>query len=105
MVGGFYMQQTFHETSKSSGEVYTITAFYENEHFRMSCTCMAGQNRTLCKHVTKVILENDALLDAIKKENYYELYNEFITKSEEAEQLKREAAKAKKAFSKAMLRS
>lgn len=87
----------------SHGDPYTITIGIDTPMYA-SCTCPAGQKHTLCKHILELLANNPELNEILKAQDSYSKYEEYIKKTAESEQLKVEAAKAKKEFSKAFLR-
>lgn len=93
------MEKRFNITG-SHGDPYTITINCDTPMYA-SCTC---PSRIVCKHILALLENNPEINEVLKAQDFYSKYEEYITKSAEAEKLKDEAAKAKKAFSIAFLR-
>lgn len=46
----------------SSGNPYTVRFYLEENEISAFCTCPAGENRKLCKHVMQIINGDDSIL-------------------------------------------
>jgi uncharacterized Zn finger protein len=95
--------------SSSSDTPYTIRCYFEENKISVFCSCPAGDNRKLCKHVRQIIAGNDSILyDRNQKNELEEISNRLqktqiplllfeINKSEDLlEETKRNVEKAKK---------
>ena len=67
------------------------------------CSCPAGKYKTLCRHVMQCISEDDEIAEIIQSEGLLDLYEEYMSKLEEAEKLKNEAKSLKKKFARLLL--
>ncbi len=86
-----------------SGLNYIVTFDDEAGSLKASCTCQAGQHFTLCKHVIKYMEEDKEIAEALENYGLIDIYNEYLEKKEEAEQLKEEAKNLKKKFARLLL--
>ncbi len=95
--------------SSSSDTTYTISCYFEENKISVFCSCPAGDNRKLCKHVRQIIAGNDSILyDKSQKDKLEKICNHLqktqiplllseIDKSEDLlEKTKRNIEKAKK---------
>jgi hypothetical protein len=95
--------------SSSSDIPYTVRCYLEENKISFFCSCPAGDNRKLCKHVRQIIAGDDSILYDIKQENILEAIRNHLTetaiplllleikKSEDLlEEAKRNVEKAKK---------
>ncbi|MFA5292508.1 MAG: hypothetical protein WC496_05670 [Phycisphaerae bacterium] len=102
--------------SSSSDTHYTVSFCFEENKIAVFCSCPAGDNRKLCKHVRQIIAGNDSILyDKNQKGELEEISNLLqktqiplllseINKSEELlEKTKMNIEKAKKNLEKAIL--
>lgn len=46
----------------SSGDPYTVRFYLEENEISAFCSCPAGENRKLCKHVKRIIVGDDSIL-------------------------------------------
>lgn len=46
----------------SSGDPYTVRFYIEENEISAFCSCPAGDNRKLCKHVKRIINGDDSIL-------------------------------------------
>ena len=99
------MMKHFFDVKGSTGNDYTVTInITDDGKLTAGCTCKAGMNATLCKHVIGIINDNEEFSNLLHSQKYYYLYEMFLDKSAEAEILKKEAAKAKKQFSHSLMK-
>ncbi|GEM_PF-1100556 len=102
--------------SSSSDTPYTVKCYFEENKISIFCSCPAGDNRKLCKHVRQIIAGNESILyDKNQKGELEEISNLLqktqiplllseINKSEELlEKTKRNVEKAKKNLENAIL--
>ena len=95
--------------SSSSDTPYTVRCYFEENKISVFCSCPAGDNRKLCKHVKQVIAGDDSILyDKNQKNELEEISNHLqktqipsllfeINKSEDLiEETKRKLAKARR---------
>jgi uncharacterized Zn finger protein len=95
--------------SSSSDTPYTVRCYLEENKISIFCSCPAGDNRMLCKHVRKIIAGDASILyDRNKKNQLEKISNHLqetqiplllleINKSEDLlEEAKRNVKKAKK---------
>jgi DNA polymerase III subunit epsilon len=69
----------------SSGSVYEISAWKTNGHFRMTCTCEAGQNGFYCKHRDQLL---NGVVDNVLSDNAADVEELFaLLKDTEADRL------------------
>jgi len=101
----------------SSGDPYTAIFYLEDNEIAAFCSCPAGENRRLCRHVIRIMNGDDSILyDSSQKEGLMTVahhlqkttvpfllseLNESETRLQEAE---KNAKRAKKALEKAVLR-
>jgi uncharacterized Zn finger protein len=97
--------------SSSSDIPYTIRCYFEEHKVSIFCSCPAGDNQKLCKHVRQVLLGNESILydknqnDKLKeisknlqKTQIPLLVSEIDTSEELLEKTKRNIEKAKKSL-------
>jgi uncharacterized Zn finger protein len=102
--------------SSSSETPYTVECYLEENKISVFCSCPAGDNRMLCKHVKKIIAGDDSILyDRSQKKEMEAVMNHLsetaiplllseLEKSESLlEEAKRNAEKAKKNLVNAIL--
>jgi uncharacterized Zn finger protein len=95
--------------SSSSDSTYTVRCYLEENKISIFCSCPAGDNRMLCKHVRKIIAGDASILYDRNQKNELEKINNHlqetqiplllleIDKSEDLlEEAKRNVKKAKK---------
>ncbi|MDD5064523.1 MAG: hypothetical protein PHQ35_07190 [Phycisphaerae bacterium] len=95
--------------SSSSETPYTVECYLEGNKMLVFCSCRAGDNRMLCKHVRKIIAGDESILyDRNQKNELEKISNHLqktqiplllleMNKSEDLlEEAKRNAEKAKK---------
>ena len=46
----------------STGNSYTVRIYLEKDGISAFCSCPAGDNRKLCKHVKRIIVGDDSIL-------------------------------------------
>jgi len=101
----------------SSGDSYTIRFYLEENEISAFCSCPAGDNRKLCKHVMRIITGDDSILyDSNQQEVFTKIGSHLqrtsipslLSESNESEILleeaKKNAKKAKKALEKVILK-
>jgi uncharacterized Zn finger protein len=104
--------------SSSSDTPYNISCYLEENKISVFCSCPAGDNRLLCKHVRKIIAGDDSILyDRNQKNELEKISNHLqktqissllleVKKSEDLlEEAKRNVEKAKKNLGNAILKS
>jgi uncharacterized Zn finger protein len=102
--------------SSSSETPYTVECYLEENKISVFCSCPAGDNRLLCKHVKKVIAGDDSILYDINQKNELEAIKNHLSetsiplllseleKSESfLEEAKKKVEKAKKNLGNAIL--
>jgi hypothetical protein len=102
--------------SSSSDTPYTVRCYLEENKMSVFCSCRAGENRMLCKHVRKIIAGDDSILYDRNQKNELEEISDHLqktqipllllemNKSEDLlEEAKRNAEKAKKNLENAIL--
>jgi len=95
--------------SSSSEIPYSVECYLEENKISVFCSCPAGDNRMLCKHVRKIIAGDDSILFNKNQKNVFEAIRNHLTGTtipshlselERSEQLleeaKRNVEKAKK---------
>jgi hypothetical protein len=95
--------------SSSSDIPYTVSCIFEEDKISVFCSCPAGDNRMLCKHVRKIIAGDDSILYDRNQKKVLEAIRSHLTgttipshlseleKSEQLlEEAKRNVEKAKK---------
>lgn len=94
----------FEAVSNTTGEIYEITFVSDGDKVKAQCSCPAGQNKTLCKHVLNCIDADAELRYALTQCGYQQIYEEHQLLLKEAESIKREARNVKKKFERLLLR-
>jgi len=102
--------------SSSSDTPYTVRCYLEENKISVFCSCRAGDNRMLCKHVRKIIAGDDSILYDRNQKNELEAIRNhlsetaiplFLSELEKSESLleeaKRNVEKAKKNLENAIL--
>jgi uncharacterized Zn finger protein len=102
--------------SSSSDIPYTVKCFLEENKISVFCSCPAGDNRMLCKHVRKIIAGDDSILYDRNHKNELEAIRNHLTGTDIPlllteleryesllEELKIKAEKAKKKLGNAIL--
>lgn len=92
------------EVVGSEGDVYTVTFSDETGSFKAFCTCRAGVNRVLCKHVKNLMKSDSEVMEALNKSDIKSMFDELDAKTEEIASLKRETDKLKKAIAHKLLK-
>ncbi|MHC5060417.1 MAG: SWIM zinc finger family protein [Planctomycetota bacterium] len=100
----------------SSGNPYTVRFYLQGKETTAFCSCPAGNNRKLCKHVKRIIIGNDSILynsnqqdvfakivSHVKGTNIPFLLSELNESEVLLENAKKNAKKAKNALEKAVL--
>ena len=103
--------------SSSSNTPYTVRCYLEENKMSFFCSCRAGENRMLCKHVRKIIAGDELILyDMNQKSELEKISNHLqktqiplllleMNKSEKLlEEAKRNVEKAKKNLETAILK-
>jgi hypothetical protein len=101
----------------SSGDPYTVRFYLEENEISAFCSCPAGDNRKLCKHVKRIIAGDDSILfDNNQRKIFLEIGSHLqktsipsllskLNESEIAlENAQKNLKKAKKALEKAILK-
>lgn len=101
----------------SSGNAYTVRFYLEENEIAAFCTCPAGDNRKLCKHIMQIINGDDSILcDNRQKEAFVTIGHHLrsttvsflLSELNESEislkNAEKNAKRAKKALEKAVLR-
>ena len=101
----------------SSGNPYTVRFYLEENEISAFCSCPAGDNRKLCKHVVRIMTGDDSILyDSDQKKIFMKIGSHLqrtsvpnlVYELNESEILlenaQRKAKKAKKALEKAVLK-
>lgn len=97
------MEKTY-EVTGSKGDLYHTTIGTDDTgRMYTVCTCKAGMTKTLCKHVIGIIASDDAYMDLLGKQSFYNDYKRYLELTAEADKLKREAAALKKRFSQELI--
>lgn len=104
-------------SKSSSGNPYTVRFYIEENEISAFCSCPAGQNRKLCKHVMRIINGDDSILyDSNQKKVFIKigyhlqkttipfLLSELNESEILLENAQKNAKKAKKAFEKVVLK-
>ncbi len=92
------------EVVGSEGDVYTVTFSDETGSFKAFCTCRAGVNRVLCKHVKNLMKSDSEVMEALNKSDIKSMFDELDAKAEEMALLKSETDKLKKAIASKLLK-
>ena len=100
----------------SSGDFYNVRIYLEENKALAYCSCKAGENQMLCKHVKQIIDGNESILYDINQKKELEIIKNHlsetaiplllseINKAEDIlEEAKRNAQKAKKNLEKVLL--
>ena len=62
--------------SSSSDTPYTVRCYFEEDKISVFCSCPAGDNRKLCKHVRQVLIGDASILyDKNQKNDLEEISN------------------------------
>ncbi len=101
----------------SSGNPYTVRFYLEENEISAFCSCPAGDNRKLCKHLKRIIAGDDSILFDSNQKNIFLKINSHLERTSipillselnESEILlenaQKNVKKAKKALEKAVLR-
>lgn len=102
--------------SSSSDTPYAVRCYLEENKISVFCSCRAGDNRMLCKHVRKIIAGDDSILydrnhknelekisDHLQKTNIPLLLSEMNKSEDLLEEAKTNVKKAKKNLENAIL--
>ncbi|NLW84868.1 MAG: hypothetical protein GXY41_10790 [Phycisphaerae bacterium] len=100
----------------SSGYFYNVEVYFEENNILAYCSCQAGENGMLCKHVKGIINGDDTILYDTKQKKELEqicnhlpetaiplLVSEIKNTEDLLEEAKRNAKKAKKNLEKVLL--
>ena len=101
----------------SSGDPYTVRFYIEENEISVFCSCPAGDNRKLCKHVKRIIAGDDSILFDSNQKNIFlkigshlertpipNLLSDLIESEIVLENAQKNLKKAKKALEKAVLK-
>jgi uncharacterized Zn finger protein len=104
--------------SSSSETPYNVSCYLEENKISVFCSCPAGDNRMLCKHVRKIIAGDVSILYDRNQKNELEAVRNHLTETEIPlflseleryesllEEAKRNVEKAKKNLGNAILKS
>lgn len=86
----------------SNGEKHKVIFKFDGQKLRAKCSCTAGKNKTLCKHVT-ACFDYPEISAALKTSEIDKIYNDCLEKDKQAERLKAESKSLKKKFSRLLL--
>ena len=84
----------------STGNMYTVYFEDDGNKIRGGCNCAAGEKHQICKHLLGVIAENPDIYELLEEYGASRYYDEFLEKTVQVENLKKQAANAKKKFAK-----
>lgn len=87
----------------STGNDYTVSFWMKDGKLKALCTCKAGVNHVLCKHVLGLIESNKEIKDLFIQ-SYGNIYDELLANQQELDRLKRLIATTKKNISSSLLR-
>ncbi|MBL7106358.1 MAG: hypothetical protein ISS77_01960 [Phycisphaerae bacterium] len=68
--------------SSSSDTPYTVRCYFEENKISFFCSCPAGDNRKLCKHVRQIIAGDDSILYDINQKKELEEINNSLQKTQ-----------------------
>jgi hypothetical protein len=68
--------------SSSSDTPYTVKCYLEENKMSFFCSCRAGDNRMLCKHVRKIMAGDDSILYDKNQKKELEAIRNHLTKTE-----------------------
>jgi hypothetical protein len=104
--------------SSSSDTPYTVECYLEENKISVFCSCPAGDNRKLCKHVKQMIAGDDSILYDENKKNELEAIRNHLKETEIPlllseleksefllEEAKKKAEKAKRNLGNAILKN
>ncbi len=98
----------------SAAEPYEVVFLKEGKTLKVTCTCKAGQNHTVCKHRVGLIsgspenvdLNSSSSIEEIDQllvgSNLFEIYKKYVDLTHEFERVKKLHASQKKAFARIM---
>lgn len=84
-------------------QIHVVRIVSDGQTVHAHCDCMAGEHKTLCKHVLKCIDEDKEIRYALTQCGYLQVYEEHLMMLKEAEKMKREAKNLKKKFERLFL--
>ena len=64
--------------SSSSDTTYTVRCYLEENKISFFCSCPAGENRKLCKHVKQIMAGDGSILYDINQQNDLELISNYL---------------------------
>ncbi|MFZ2148159.1 MAG: hypothetical protein WAV28_13150 [Sedimentisphaerales bacterium] len=67
--------------SSSSDTPYVVRCYLEENKISVFCSCRAGDNRMLCKHVRKIIAGDDSILYDGNQKNELEKISNYVQKT------------------------
>jgi uncharacterized Zn finger protein len=67
--------------SSSSDTPYTVKCYLEKNKISVFCSCPAGDNRKLCKHVRQIITGDDSILYDRNQKNELEAIRNHLTET------------------------
>jgi hypothetical protein len=67
--------------SSSSDTPYTVRCYFEEDKISVFCSCRAGDNRMLCKHVRKIIAGDASILYDRNQKNELEEIKNHLTET------------------------
>jgi len=68
--------------SSSSDTPYVVRCYFEENKISVFCSCRAGDNRILCKHVRRIIAGDDSILYDINQKNELEKISNHLQKTQ-----------------------
>lgn len=93
----------FELVSEHTGEIRNVMFECDGETVHARCTCTASDYGMLCHHIMDCIAEDAEILSALKDCGLWQIYEEHLRTSKEADKLKRRAAALKKKFAQQLL--
>jgi hypothetical protein len=99
------MQYDLIINSDSDAEVFYTIKIYNEDNIKISCSCLANQNKSLCKHIIRIIEKKyesidekyHAILDEIySSDNYIKLLEDYKTLDNDLSNVDNEINKLKK---------
>lgn len=86
-----------------SEQYYDVHFWSDGKKVSAHCACHAGQFKTLCKHVMSCIEQDAEIKEALIESGQWQVYEEYLQRLKDAEQVKREAKNIKKKFERILL--
>lgn len=93
------------EVIGSKGDLYNVYFSDESGAPKAGCTCRAGEQGQLCKHVLEIINDDDDVYNMLANDGILDIYQEYLDLLDQSEAIKKKAIALKKKFARVLLQN